>query len=101
MQPLPKEEKHPFPSPKRTNEGRFLMCALKKENSPIKEIFHNLSSSFDPPVKRSLTDSEHDMAPYHLKRFKQTEEDLASLENGGSILPSNKASLQQIVSEVA
>ena len=101
MQPLPTEEKHPFPSPKRTNEGPFLMRALKKENSPIKETFHNLSSSFDPPVKRSLTDSEHDMAPYHLKRFKQTGEDLASLENGGSISPSNKASLQQIVSEVA
>ncbi|XP_022791207.1 uncharacterized protein LOC111330595 [Stylophora pistillata] len=101
MQPQQKEGEHPFPSPTRKNEGPLLLCDVKKENSPKKETCINSSSSFNPSVKRSLTDSEHDMVPYHLKRFKQTKEDSASSENGGGISLSSKASLQQIVSEVA
>lgn len=76
------------------------MCVLKKENFFIKEIFYNLFSLFDLFVKRFLIDSEYDMVLYYLKCFKQIEEDLVFLENGGSILFLNKVSLQQIVSEV-
>lgn len=76
------------------------MCVLKKENFFIKEIFYNLFSLFDLIVKRFLIDSEYDMVLYYLKCFKQIEEDLVFLENGGSILFLNKVSLQQIVSEV-
>ena len=101
MQRQQNEVKHLFPSPIDKNQEPLPMCAVKQENAPVDETCQLPSPTFEPPVKRSLTDSTHDMASHQLKRFKQNKEDQAFWKNKETILLSRKASLQQIVSEVA